>query len=553
MPNSQEFDLAAADALHDEELKAFPAADTEVLLMRRHGQYYAFAAHCPHYGAPLAKGKLVGEKLICPWHHACFRVPGGQLCEPPALDNLPSYPVRVADGRVYVTLPVATPKVPDSPEKTPTAVTGGQVPLPTAEAELDTRTFVIVGAGPAGQMAAQTLRIEGFTGRVVLLGADAQPPYDRTKLSKGYLAGKATDDTLPLRPANFYERYGIELQPNCRVTSLDLGKRQVVLDGDQAPLHYDALLLCPGSTPRSLPASVPGHDLGGLYLLRTHADAHRLLEAAADAKEVVVVGGSFIGMEAAASLAGKEGRQITVIAQEQEPFEKVLGLEIGRMFRGLHEQKGVRVRTGQQVAAIEGDAGQVVGVQLASGEQLPADLVVLGIGVRPASDFLREVLPLEKDGGLHTNEFLQVTDQVWAAGDVAYLGLHPTGELARIEHWRVAQQQGRTAALNMLGRKQPFQNVPFFWTQQYGKSLRYVGRAAKPDEIIFHGNVAEQNFVALYVADGQIKAAAAMNRDPDIICLEALMELNAMPAPDAVRDSANWDAVLRQALGAQQQ
>jgi NADPH-dependent 2,4-dienoyl-CoA reductase/sulfur reductase-like enzyme len=186
-------------------------------------------------------------------------------------------------------------------------------------------------------------------------------------------------------------------------------------------------------------------------------------------------------------------------------------------------------------------------VRLKSGEQLPADVVLLGIGVRPATDFLREALPLEKDGGLKVDEYLQATGGVWAAGDIANIELYPAGGRTRIEHWRVAQQQGRTAALNMLGKQEAFRSVPFFWTQQYGKSLRYVGHAKQWDEIIVHGEVGKQDFVALYVGDGRIQAAATMNRDQDMICIEALLSLNRMPAPDAARSELNWPELLEAA------
>lgn len=541
MADSPEFDLAPADALRDGELKAFPAADTQVLLLRHHGHYRAFAAHCPHYGAPLEKGRLVGEQLVCPWHHACFRVDDGKLCEPPALDDLPSYPVREADGRLWVTLPPAAPKVPESPDATPTAETGGAAPALRQGRPTDTSVFVIVGAGAAGQMAAQTLRTEGFAGRVVLIGAEADPPYDRTKLSKAYLAGKTDDAHLPLRYDSFYRDYHIERRPEASISGLDAANRELHFADGRAPLHYDALLLSPGSTPRPLPAAVPGHDLPGLFVLRSYADAQRLRDAANDARHVVVIGGSFIGMEAAASLAGQPGRSVTVVAREAEPFEKVLGPRLGAMFRRLHQQKGVAFRGGDGLAELRtAPAGQLGTVVLKSGDSLPADLVVLGIGVRPATDFLREALPLEPDGGLAVDAHLRVAEAIWAAGDVASFELHPAGGRTRIEHWRVAQQQGRVAALNMLGQATRFDKVPFFWTQQFGKSLRYAGHAKKWDDIIYHGDVEQQNFLALYVGEGRILAAAGMNRDPDLICIEALLALDRMPTPAEARHEVDW-------------
>lgn len=523
-------------------MRTFTAHGTEVLLVRHEGIYRALAAHCPHYGAPLEKGRMVEGQLVCPWHHACFRVADGALCQPPALDNLPSFPVRVAEGRVWVQVPQHPPASTDSAEKTPTALVGGAAPAPSAAAP-DTRTFVVVGGGAAGQFAAQTLRAEGFGGRIVLVSGEAELPYDRTKLSKAYLAGKADKKTLPLRKAEFYAQHQLEVLADTRVTSLTLRTRQLQLS-NHSPLHYDALLLAPGSIPNTLP-KLPGHELAGVLPLRTAQDADALLKATAKAQRIVIIGASFIGMEAAASLADGQ-RHITVVAQETEPFERVLGPKIGRMFRNLHRRHGVRFKPEAAVAALEGENGQVVAVRLESGQRLPADVVILGVGVRPATDFLQEAFELEKDGGLRVDARLCAAEHVYAAGDVALFPLGGGLGQYRIEHWRVAQQQGACAARNMLGREEPFEAVPFFWTQQYGKSLRYAGHAAAWDEIIFHGDVRRQNFLALYAHNNRLIAAAAMNRDDDMICIEALFQQGRMPTPTAARRKLNWSKLLSQ-------
>ncbi|TGE05475.1 FAD-dependent oxidoreductase [Hymenobacter fodinae] len=537
-----ELDLAPADALQDGDMRAFTAQGTEVLLIRREGQYLALAARCPHYGAPLEKGRIVNDQLICPWHHTCFRVTDGHLCQPPALDNLPSYPVRVAEGRVWVQVPSKPVAAADSPEKTPTALVGGEAPPPHAAAP-DARTFVLVGGGAAGQFAAQTLRTEGFGGRIVLVTGQQEPPYDRTKLSKSYLAGKADKKGLPLRKLEFYAEHQIELVP-ARVTRLNQHKREVQLS-DSTTLHYDALLLAPGSQPNLLP-KLPGHELAGVLPLRTAEDATALRQAAASAQRVVIIGASFIGMEAASSLADGQ-RHVTVVAQEAEPFERILGPKIGRAFRNLHRRQGVRFKPEAAVAALEGENGRVVAVRLESGQRLPADVVVLGVGVRPATDFLAEVLDLEKDGGLRVDAHLCAAEHIYAAGDVALFPLPSGLGQHRIEHWRMAQQQGACAARNMLGRPEAFTAVPFFWTQQYGKSLRYAGHASSWDEIIFHGDVRRLDFLALYALNNRIVAAAAMNRDDDMICIEALFQQDRMPTPTAARKKINWNKLLEQA------
>ncbi|OWP64679.1 NAD(FAD)-dependent dehydrogenase [Hymenobacter amundsenii] len=538
-----EFDLAPADALAEGEMRTYSTPNADVLLLHREGQYLALAAHCPHYGAPLEKGRLVGDQLICPWHHACFRVTDGHLCQPPALDALPSYPVRVAEGRVWVTLPAKPTAAADSPDATPTALVGGVAPVVNSAAP-DQRTFVIVGGGAAGQFAAQTLRAEGFGGRLVLVTAEAAQPYDRTKLSKAYLAGKADQNALSLRKAAFYEEHRIEVLTDTRATGLSLTDRQLKLT-DHEPLHYDKLLLAPGSEPNTLP-KLSGHDLQGVLPLRSAQDAENIRQAAAGARHVVIIGSSFIGMEAAASLAAEneatdtKDRRITVIAREKEPFEKVLGAKIGAMFRNLHCRHGVRFKPEATVEALEGENGRVTAVRLASGQRLPADVVVLGVGVRPATGFLEAAFELEKDGGLRVDAYLQAAEHVYAAGDVARFPLAAGGGQHRIEHWRMAQQHGACAARNMLGQEHQFAEVPFFWTQQYGKSLRYAGHATEWDEIIFHGDVRRHDFLALYAHRNRIIAAAALGRDDDMMVIEELLRTDQMPTPTAARRPIKW-------------
>jgi NADPH-dependent 2,4-dienoyl-CoA reductase/sulfur reductase-like enzyme/nitrite reductase/ring-hydroxylating ferredoxin subunit len=541
-----EIDLTDTANLPEGALKTFPTPHDgpKVLLTRQQGQVHAFAPNCPHYGAPLEKSKVLDGKLICPWHHACFKVADGHLCEPPALDDLPTYAVREAEGRIWVQVPPSPPASTDKPESTPTAEVGGTPPPAANTAPADTRTFVILGGGAAGEYAAQALRREGFAGRVVVVSAEAELPYDRTKLSKGYLAGKAKPEGLPLRENDFYQAQKIEFVGGAKATGLDLQKQEISLEGRPA-LHYDQLLLALGTMPNLLP-KLPGHDLVGVLPLRTHHDADAILSAAKEVKQVVIIGSSFIGMEAASSLVG-EGRSVTVVAQEQVPFEKVLGPEVGAMFQKLHEEKGVKFEVKAEVTELRGEGGKVREVQLKAGQTLPADLVILGVGVRPATDFLKDVLPLEKDGGLKTDEYLCVAENVYAAGDIAAFPLVLAGgQPTRIEHWRLAQQHGRTAARNMLGRQEKFTAAPFFWTQQYGKSLRYAGHANKPDEIRILGSLDKQEFLALYIEQGRITAVAGMGRDADMIYIDELLSANQMPAPAELNETTEW-ATLAQA------
>ena len=344
-----------------------------------------------------------------------------------------------------------------------------------------------------------------------------------------------------MREADFYAAQQIERLQNTRVVGLDLAKQEIDLAG-QLPLHYDQLLLALGGTPNLLP-KLPGHNLPGVLPLRTQADADALLKATKDAKQVVIIGSSFIGMEAASSLIG-EGRQVTVIAQEKVPFARVLGPEIGQMFQKLHEEKGVRFEVEAEVTALLGEEGHVTGVQLKTGQTLAADVVVLGVGVRPATDFLKEAFPLAKDGGLPVNAQLLAAPNVYAAGDIARFPLAATGQPTRIEHWRLAQQHGQVAARNMLGQQEEYTAAPFFWTQQYGKSLRYAGHAEQWDDILYHGEVAKQEFLAFYVQAGRVAAVAGMGRDTDMIYITELLGKNQLPAPVELHPGTQWEKLV---------
>jgi NADPH-dependent 2,4-dienoyl-CoA reductase/sulfur reductase-like enzyme len=287
-------------------------------------------------------------------------------------------------------------------------------------------------------------------------------------------------------------------------------------------------LIATGGKPRKLPFQSDG-ERKNVLVLRSFSDCDAILAAAENGNRAVVIGASFIGMEAAASLKTR-GCEVTVVAPEEVPFQKILGTEIGRLFKDIHKQKGVRFRLGASVAGVEGGE-KVEAVLLEDGERLDADFVIVGVGVRPATDFLHGI-ELHKDGGVITNEYLEIGDNLYAAGDIAHFPDPRTGELTRIEHWRTAMQQGRTAAHNMAGIRTAYTAVPFFWTKQFGKSLRYVGHVKEWDRIIFQGDVAKQDFLAFYVKDHRILAVAGMNRDRDLAIWEEGIRNHRIPSPD---------------------
>ena len=333
-------------------------ADGEaVLLVRRDGELFALGAFCTHYGAPLAEGLLVGDTIRCPWHHACFSLRAGRVLRAPARDPLPRWRVEEASGVAYVREKLeeaATPVLPD------------QQGMPGS--------VVIVGGGAAGNAAAETLRREGYAGRITMLSADRDLPCDRPNLSKNYLAGTAPEDWIPLRTAEFYAERAIDIYLDVRVASIDVEARQVVLE-DGVRHSFDALVLATGAHPVRL--DIPGANLGHVHYLRTVADSRRLVAAALTAKSAIVIGSSFIGLEVAASLRARD-IDVHVVGREAIPMEPVLGPKVGAFIRAVHEDHGVTFHLGTTATAID-----EAGVTLANGERLEADLVVIGIGVRP--------------------------------------------------------------------------------------------------------------------------------------------------------------------------
>ncbi|HEY0810816.1 MAG TPA: FAD-dependent oxidoreductase, partial [Longimicrobiales bacterium] len=461
------------------------------ILVRLDDDVVAIGATCTHYSGPLGEGIVTGDVIRCPWHHACFALRTGEVAAPPALASLPSWRTEVRNGRVYVGERIETTTQRKAPAGGP-------------------QSIVIVGAGAAGMIAAETLRSEGFTGRIALVDPDADAPYDRPNLSKDFLAGNAPEEWLRLRNAEFYAEQKID-RIVAGVTAIE-AKQRVATLSDGRKLNYDALLLATGATPVRLP--IPGADLPHVHVLRTITDCMRLIDTFEGKPKVVIAGASFIGMEVAASIRNR-GLAVTVVAPEQVPFDRVLGAELGRLLHARHESNGVEFRLGHTLKEITKQA-----VSLDNGERIDADVVVLGVGVRPALT-LAEQAGLTVDKGVVVNEYLESSiSHIFAAGDIARFPDPRTGQPIRVEHWVVAQRQGQVAARNMLGARAAFDVIPFFWTHQYDVTISYVGHAPKIDDVQIDGDPGKLDCKVSYLVGKQVMAVATINRDRDALLAE---------------------------------
>jgi NADPH-dependent 2,4-dienoyl-CoA reductase/sulfur reductase-like enzyme/nitrite reductase/ring-hydroxylating ferredoxin subunit len=474
------------------------AAGKAVLLVRRGTEWFAIGAVCSHYSGPLPEGLVVGDTVRCPWHHACFSLRTGESLRPPALNDVPCWRVEERAGKVYVTgESLARRSVVRRPGSHPASV-------------------VIVGAGAAGECAAETLRRDGYAGPLTLYDTDPDAPYDRPNLSKDYLAGSASDDWIPLHPPDFYRDLGIDIVHGRRVVSLEPRTRRVLLD-DGGAREYGALLLATGATPVRLP---PEMERGkpAVHYLRSFADSKAIIAAAEKAKRVVVLGASFIGLEVAASLRARK-LEVHVVSPDARPLERVMGSGLGDFIRRLHEEHGVVFHLRQTARTVADGV-----VTLESGEQLQADLVVAGIGVRPNVE-LAAAAGLTLDRGVLVDERLQTSAPgVFAAGDIArWPDLH-TGENIRVEHGVLAQRQGQAVARSMIGESQRFDAVPFFWSQHYDVPINYAGHAERWDTIEIDGSVESRDCAVRFVSSNRTLAVATINRDRECLQAEVAME-----------------------------
>lgn len=473
--------------------------DKPVLLSRRDGAFFAVGGACTHYGGPLGDGLIEGDHVRCPWHHACFSLRTGEALAAPAFDALTRWTTEVRDDRVFVRESDA--------EAIPARSHGSNL-----------RRIVIVGGGAAGFAAAEMLRRRGFSGDLTMLSADASPPCDRPNLSKDYLAGTAPEEWIPLKDDAFYREQAIDLRLGAIVRTLDPRERTVTTTSGET-LHYDALLLATGATPIHLPG--PGFDRDNVHVLRSVADARAIIAAAAHARAAAIIGASFIGLEAAASLRAR-GLDVHVVAPEAVPLQRAMGAEIGAFIRSVHEERGVRFHLGRTAESFDGRL-----LKLNDGHSIEADFVVLGVGVRPNVDLAAQA-GLTIDDGVVVDQHLRTSaDAIFAAGDIARYPDARSGDRIRIEHWVAAERQGQAAALNMLGEQEPLRATPFFWSNHYDHAIRYVGHAREWDAIEIDGAVAAGDFTARFMRGKHILAAASLGRDRESLDIHAEMDCEA--------------------------
>jgi apoptosis-inducing factor 3 len=488
------------DELRDGQPFLGHAGGEAVVVVRRGQDCFAVAATCTHYSGPLAEGLVVDGTIRCPWHHARFDLHTGAPRGGPGITPLGCFEV-IRQGDL-IKVGIKRPAAIGTTTATPAAT--GPVTTPSS--------VVIVGSGPAGMAVADTLRAEGYAGPITLVGEEGLP-VDRPNLSKDYLAGTVPEEWMHLHPAEDLRDRQIALL-QARALRLDVAGKRLAVEGGE-DLDWGALVLATGASPHRLP--IPGADLPAVHLLRTLADSRAII-AAADrgARQAVVIGGGFIGLEVAASLRARK-LEVTVVLKDSLPLQRVLGDALATFVRGLHAEHGVTFVQGSPSAV------DATGVTLASGQKVAADLVVMGVGVRPRVD-LAQAAGLRIDDGIVVDDRLRTSaPDVFAVGDVARFPFGAGGQLIRVEHFVHAERMGFVAARNLLGHDQPFRHAPFFWSQHYDVPINHVG-AGPWDEVQMVGDPGKRDVLAVYRRQGRAVALASIYRDKDSLRFEDLLE-----------------------------
>ena len=504
------------------EVQVGPNKEDIVLVCKIDGKHYCVQSKCPHVGAPLGKGLLFDDKVLCPFHNAGFSVITGYPEMGPVFNGLAKYEITETGGKLTIKVPKNKLNVSET------------VPMSTRNPN-DHRRYVIVGGGAAALSCAETLRQSGFEGEIVMVAEENTVPYDRTMLSK-WIFGSSLEKLL-LRQEPFYKKYDINVHKGTHVSHIDYDSN-VIYTNDFNRIHYDKLLLATGGSPRK--PNVPGVNLENVLVLRSIEDQAKIQNLVNSGKvnNIVIIGASFIGMETASALKKelKDKINITVVDFFKTPFERVLGTQIGSALSDLHKSNGVNFVLEKGLKSLNGTK-QIESATLSDGTILQADLVLLGTGISPNISLAKGQLEISKtNGGIETDVFLRTNKKnVFAAGDVASFPYWVNGGHVRIEHYNEAIHQGSLAAFNMLDKHVPLDGVSFFWTKQWDKTLQYSGFAEKYDEVFIDGDLKTLNFAAFYLKDDKVLAVAAMNRPNLALLINEAMKLNIMPRASDVK------------------
>ena len=462
--------------------------DHEILLvLEDDNKVYAVDGKCPHAGAPLVKGRICDGHITCPWHMASFRIYDGAWLQPPALRGLQTYAVKVDNNTILIDLK---------------ARPSGHEYLYAGDG---ITTVAVIGAGAAGAATCTALRDFGYDREIIVIDPQTEEPIDRTLLSKNALSGKASLDKLPLWDEKAKERLRLNRIVDS-VTQIDPSGKFLLTQSGQK-IVFDAAVIATGSRPQ-MPLW-PGNDLEGCFTLRDQASLERLLKERQPGRHVLIAGASFIAMEAASALL-EAGLHVTVVGRGNAPFEKQFGPEVAAAIRKLHESKGVRFEMNAEIVALLGN-GHIESATLSNGKELACDIVLIGYGVQLNTEAFGN-LPQAPHGAILVDAYLQAAPDVYVAGDIAAIK-QQSGEPQRIEHWRVAEQHGYLAAKNILGKREQATGAPFFWSQQQGKRLTYVGHAASWDSIEIDGDLEQFNVVVWYLKDDHVVAGFACQQE----------------------------------------
>ncbi|KAK2582791.1 hypothetical protein KPH14_005054 [Odynerus spinipes] len=512
------------DDINENEMKVVNLGknDTKILLVKQKGEIHALGTKCTHYGAPLHTGALGDGRIRCPWHGACFNIKTGDIEDYPGLDSLPCYKVTIDEsGLVRVKAKVKDLELNKCIKD-----------MCKYDAN-NTKVTLIIGGGPAAATCAQSLRQEGFTGKIVLIGKEKVLPYDRVKVSK---VMNFNVDKFTLRPASFYNDHNIETRLGLEAIGLDTNNNIVTLNNSET-LKYDYLFLCTGSRAR-LP-TLPGVNLENIFVLRNYNDSHALDKALHPDKHVIIYGLGFIGMEAASYCIDKCA-SVTIIGRNSIPLEPIFGAEIGNRIKEEFETRGIKFIFNSGITKFlpKEDNNNVLGkIELSDGGIIEADICIIGIGTIFYTDWLKESgIQMSENGGITVDKYLRTSAQnVYAGGDIAYAPVLGSDHIsATIGHYGLAHYHGKVAALNICNKETALHSVPFFWTVLFGKSYRYAGYG-QADKVIIYGSLENLEFFAYHVKDGKIIAMSSVGADPIVADFANLLAEKKVLTEDGIK------------------